>query len=347
MKYYYKILSNGLRLDPPGLIRSTLIVYQIEAGEEHAVELQNLRASSNSTIEQLQAANQVRTEDLKREHSLTLESQLKALEKQINGLNLELKATKDDLSKAKASLDAARSEAESLTKQRDEALTAAATPKASPEHLEEIARLTSELSRSKDDLHAATDMLSLTKASLSEMSRNHGKELEEAAKARAEETTKLRALHDADITTFATQKSELSIKLSDLEGELATLKASMSSDHPKSNGVSAPHPPSPGSTGVTREELQRIHEAHSLKMYDLQAEHDRGIKALQEELKASQAKAAELQEEVSRKAMEIQYLEQDQEENQEQITRYVQFLGIRASLEVRSRSHILTCSLIY
>jgi len=71
-------------------------------------------------------------------------------------------------------------------------------------------------------------------------------------------------------------------------------------------------------------------------MYDLQAEHDRGIKALQEELRVSQAKAAELQEEVSRKAMEIQYLEQDQEENQEQITRYVQFFGIRASSRLPS-----------
>lgn len=328
MRCCCRILSNGLRLDPPGLMRSMLIVYQIEAGEEHAVELQNLRASSNSTIEQLQSANQVRTEDLKREHSMTLESELKVLDKQINSLNLELKATTDDLSKAKASLDAARSEVESLTKQRDEALTAAATPKTSPEHLEAIARLTSELSRSKDDLHAVTDMLNLTKASLSEMSRNHEKELEEAAKSRAEEATKLRTVHDEDIATFAAQKSELSIKLSDLEGELATLKASMSSDRPKSNGVSAPHPPSPDSTGVTREELQHIHEAHNLKMYDLQAEHDRAVKALQEELKASHAKAEELQEEVSRKTMEIQYLEQDQEENQEQITRYVQFFGI-------------------
>ena len=310
-----------------------LIIYQIEAGEEHALELQNLRASSNSTIEQLQAANQATIEDLKTEHTSTLGSELRALEKQINSLNLELKATKDDLSKAKASLEATCSETRSLTKQRDEALAAAATPTTSPEHLEQISRLTNELSHCKDDLYAVTDMLNLTKASLSQMSSNHAKELGEAAKARAEETTKLRAAHDADIETFAAQKSELTIKVSDLEGELATLKASMASDHPRSNGVSVPHPPSPSSTGVTKEELQRMHEAHNLKMYDLQAEHDKAIKALQEELKTSNAKSEELQEEISRKAMEIKYLEQDQEESHEQITRYVRFFGIKYFIE--------------
>ena len=329
MRYYSKMLSSAPRSDPPGSTLSVLTIYQIEAGEEHTLELQNLRASSNSTIEQLQAANQARIEELKAEHTSTLESELKALEKQINNLNLELKATKDDLSKAKASLEAARSEADNLTNQRDEALAAAATPTASPEHLAEIARLTNELSHCKDDLHAATDMLNLTKASLSQMSSNHTKELEEAAKARAEEATKLRATHDTDIAAFAAQKSELTIKVSDLEGELATLKASMTSDHPRSNGVTTPHPPSPGSTGVTREELQHMHEAHNLKLYDLQAAHDRAIKALQEELKASNAKSEELQQDLSRKAMEIQYLEQDQEESQEQVTRYVRFFGIK------------------
>lgn len=72
-----------------------------------------------------------------------------------------------------------------------------------------------------------------------------------------------------------------------------------------------------------------MHEAHNLKLYDLQAAHDRAIKALQEELKASNAKSEELQQDLSRKAMEIQYLEQDQEESQEQVTRYVRFFGIK------------------
>ena len=65
-------------------------------------------------------------------------------------------------------------------------------------------------------------------------------------------------------------------------------------------------------------------------MHDIQAEHDRAIRALREELDISMAKADELQQEVARKAMEIQYLEQDQEESSDQITRYVKVFGIKS-----------------
>ncbi|KIL71797.1 hypothetical protein M378DRAFT_64977, partial [Amanita muscaria Koide BX008] len=306
----------------------------IEAGEQHALELQGLRESSNATIVQLRAANEANIEELKAEYSSTRESEITALEKQINTLSLELKAAKDDLAKAKAALDGARLEVESLSKQRDDALAAAAAvPPVSSEHLEEKTRLINELSQAKHDLNSTTDLLDLTKASLSELSNSHAKELEGAAKARAEEVIKLRAEHDEEITTFANQKMELSMRISDLEGELATVKASIvERAPPRSNGVSVPHPPSPDTAGVTKEELQRMHEAHNLKLHDLQAEHDKAIKALQDEFKAAQQKAEELQQEVARKAMEIHYLEQDHEESQEQITRYVLLLEDRIAL---------------
>ncbi|KAM6498421.1 hypothetical protein JOM56_006369 [Amanita muscaria] len=305
---------------------------KIEAGEQHALELQGLRESSNATIVQLRAANEANIEELKAEYSSTRESEITALEKQINTLSLELKAAKDDLAKAKASLDGARLEVESLSKQREDALAAAAAvPPVSSEHLEEKTRLINELSQAKHDLNSTTDLLDLTKASLSELSNSHAKELEGAAKARAEEVIKLRAEHDEETTTFANQKMELSMRISDLEGELATVKASIvERAPPRSNGVSVPHPPSPDTAGVTKEELQRMHEAHNLKLHDLQAEHDKAIKALQDEFKAAQQKAEELQQEVARKAMEIHYLEQDHEESQEQITRLKEDLEVIA-----------------
>ena len=66
-----------------------------------------------------------------------------------------------------------------------------------------------------------------------------------------------------------------------------------------------------------------MHEAHNAKVHDLQAEHDKAFKALKESLDASLSKSEELQQEISRKAMEIKYLEQEQEESSDQITRYV------------------------
>jgi len=68
-----------------------------------------------------------------------------------------------------------------------------------------------------------------------------------------------------------------------------------------------------------------MHEAHNAKLHDLQAEHDKALKAVKESLDASMSKTDELTQEVARKAMEIQYLEQDQDESQDQITRYVEF----------------------
>ena len=315
---------------------------QIEAGEAHSQDLQTLRAESNATIQQLQTINQSAMEDLKVEHAAAFESQVKALEKQINHQSLELKATQDDLAKAKGALESARAEVKSLTVQCDEARAAvAAMPDPSPDQAEEVERLSKELSNTRDDLAAATDMLNLTKASLTEISNNHTTELEEAAKGRAEEVTNLHTAHDEEVAALATQKSELLVKLSDLEGELATVKASIAAEasSPKSNGNGAVHPPSPG---VTKEELQLMHEAHNLKLHDMQAEHDKAFKALQEDLEASRTKGDELQQEVGRKAMEIQYLEQEQDESQDQITRYVGFF-----LRNRSMGTIITLVVIY
>jgi DNA repair exonuclease SbcCD ATPase subunit len=298
---------------------------QDEASAEHGQELQSLRINSTATMEQIRTANQATLEDLKSEHASTLEAESNRLEKQINALKLDLKATQDDLAKAKAGLETARSEVQDLTAQRDEARAAAASiPQMAPEDAEEMARLSKELSNTKDDLAAVTDMLELTKASLTEMSHNKTNELEEAAKARADEVTKLRSAHEEEVASLVAQKSELMVKLSDLEGDLTTLRATISSEAaaPKGNSNGVAHASSPG---VTKEELQRMYEAHNLKMHDLQAEHDKAVRALKIELEGSERKTAEVQEDLDRRTMEIQYLEQEQEESQEQITRYVGF----------------------
>ena len=75
-----------------------------------------------------------------------------------------------------------------------------------------------------------------------------------------------------------------------------------------------------------------MHEAHNLKLYDLQAEHDRALRAVKDELAAALSQADELNQEVTRKTMEIQYLEQDQDESQDQITRYVRVFGFKSFL---------------
>ena len=280
-------------------------------------------------MEQIQAANQVALEALKADHQSALENERNSLNKQIDKLTLDLKVTQDDFSKTKAALDILNSETNSLSKQLDEARALVdAVPTLSPEHAEEIARLTKELANSKDDFAAVTDVLNLTKSSISEMSDKHARELEEGAKSRADEIIKLNSAHVSEVADLAAQKSEAMMKISDLDGELATVKATLAAQQsavPKNvNGSTQPQEHT-----VTKEELTKMHEAHNLKIYDLQAEHEKALNALREEAEVAKIRVDELEQDIGRKAMEIQYLEQDQDESQEQISRYVRFFGVK------------------
>lgn len=261
---------------------------------------------------------------LKADYEQVLASQVGELEKRLSNQSLELRATQDDLAKAKAALDSTRAETESLKAQLEDARAAFAAASASPDQASEIDRLTKDLASLRDENVMLNDVLAATKDALSEMSSNHTKELEEAARTRVEEVIKLRAAHEEDIGLLASQKSELSLRLSDMEGEIATLRAQAAAA-PKSNGAG------PSSlTMVTREELQKVHEAHNMKMHDLVAEHERTVRGLRDEIEGLHGKLEELHQDVTRKSMEVKYLEQEQEESQDSIIRYVKVFGLQS-----------------
>jgi chromosome segregation ATPase len=220
-----------------------------------------------------------------------------------------------------------------LKAQLDEARRGAqvAASAVSADHDAEIERLTKELSNAREELDGLNEVFRATQESMQEIGNNHQKELEEAAKGRAEEASKLRAAHDMEIQSLLTNKADLVTRLSDLEGELLSLRASTASTgtaaSPKRNGSVAV----PAET-VTKDELLRMHEAHNLKMNDLQAEHDKEVRALQDQLDATRTRAGEVEQDLDRKKMEILYLEQDQEESQDQITKYVKLFGFKSFL---------------
>ncbi|KAG1784095.1 hypothetical protein EV702DRAFT_1057328 [Suillus placidus] len=290
-----------------------------EAADVHGEDLQALRAESQATIEQLRNAHQSTVDGLKADHEDVLASQVNDLEKKLSNQSLELRATQDDLVKAKAALESSRSDTESLKAQLGDARAAFAATSVSADQASEIDRLTKELANFRDENVMLNDILAVTKASLSEMSSNHTTELEEAARGRVEDVMSLRAAHEEEIGRLAAQKSELSLKLSDLEGEIATLQAQVAAAAaaaPKNNGAM-----SPSLTMVTREELQRVHEAHNMKMHDVVADHERIVRDLRNEIDGLQNKLDEIHQDIARKSMEIQYLEQEQEESQDSITR--------------------------
>ncbi|KAI6136494.1 hypothetical protein F5141DRAFT_1075027 [Pisolithus sp. B1] len=291
-----------------------------EAAEFHSQELQALRAESQAAIEQLRTAHQSFVSDLEAEHQTTLDSQSSALEQKLNNQGLELRATQDDLAKAKATLDAARSENDNLKAQIEDARALAIAASSNADQAAELERLSKQLASIREENTMLNDVLAVTKESLSEMSANHSKELEEAAKGRVEEVSRLRTEHEKDISMLAAQKSELSLSLGDLENEIAMLKTRLTAAEaaaaPRSNGAMVP-----STTNVTREELQRAHEAHNLKLHDMQVEHERVVRGVKLELETVQNRLEEVQSDLARRNMEIQYLEQEQEESNDSITR--------------------------
>ena len=303
---------------------------QSEAGGAHSQDLQILREKSEGAIEELRTSHQATVEGLKVDHEAALSSQAQTFQKQLSNQALELKATSEDLAKAKATLNSSLQEVESLKVRLDEAHQAAQVTASTAEadHNAEIVRLNKELSNAQDDLNGLNEVIHITQESMHEMGKNHQMELEETAQRRAEEVSKLRAAHDAEIQSIVADKSKLVTRLSDLEGEVATLRAyatpTEAAASPRRNGS-----PSVPAETVTKEELQQLHEAHNLKINDLQTQHDKAVRILQDQVDAAVAKVNEMEQDLERKKMEIRYLEQDQEESQDQITRYVKLFGFK------------------
>jgi hypothetical protein len=286
--------------------------------------LQALRADSSSSIEQLRQNHQTAVEDLKSQHASALGDLEQSLQKQLSSKTVELRATGDDLAKAKAALAAALQDVEALKAQLGNVQkdAAAASASAPADQSAEVEKLRKNLADLRDDHTGLMEVFNATKESISEMKRTHNEELEAAATSRADEATGLKAAHEAEVQRLVQEKVGLLSQLSDMEGELATARAgtgaeSVASAPRRSNG--AAH----AGAGVSSEDLQKMHEAHTLKMNDLAAAHERTLQAMQDELEAANARAKEFEQDVERHKLEIVYLEQDQDEKDDQITRYV------------------------
>lgn len=285
---------------------------------------------SQETIEELIASHQAQINELRSEGLATLEEQVSALEKTIHSKNIELKATQDDLAKAKAALSATVPEIEALNKQLAEAKVSASSiaSTVSAGHAEEIRKLSKELSIARDDLAALNEVLEVTNSSMSHMSAKHSEELEELASARAGEIVRLRSAHEEEVAKLSSEKALLAARLSDLEGEMVNLKASVASaaelqTSQRRNGTV--HPTAPE---VSKEELQKLHEAHNLKMHDLQADHNKVAAALKNDLELASAEAGELRNSIEGKNMEMDFMQREMDEKDDTITRYVKQLKV-------------------
>lgn len=237
------------------------------------------------------------------------------------------------MAKSKAALTASAQELDSLKSQLEIARSTAEAlaSSAPPDRTKEVNSLRKELGDVKSDLAALREVLAVTNESIEDMSNRHRKDLEEATEVRVTEVTKLISAHESELARLTKAKSDLASKLSDAQGEIATLRAAAAARPATPTTTRISGHGRTGSGVVTKEDIQKMHEAHNLKMNDLQAEYEKKLKELQEELEVSNGKTKELESEVSRKTMEIAYLEQDQEEANDTITKYVKLFGFKGA----------------
>ena len=263
-------------------------------------------------------------EDAQARHAEILEDQVKSLEKHIANLNLELKATRDDLSKAKAGLEAALALETTLRaqiEQKDAEVAGIVIPR---DQSEEVGRLSKELANARDDLLNIQEAFKASKESFQQISGNHQAELEEAARVRAEEVTRIKAEQAEREVKFKEEKGELAGRISELEVEVATLKAAAEAQPAAAPATPRKEKDANGTVpGVTKEELQRMHEAHNLKVYEMEATHEQAMKVMKEQLEAAAAVAEEHKAMAERLQMEVTFAEQSAEDSENDIKQYV------------------------
>ena len=259
-----------------------------------------------------------------------MEEQTGDLSKQISKLTLELKATQDDLTKSKTSLDTSSQELKSLKAQLEVARATAEVlaSSATPDRTKEVNSLKKDLADARSDLTAVQEVLAATNESIADMSNRHTKDLEDATKARATEVAKLKSAHESQLSRISKEKSDLASRLSDAQSEISTFKATIAARPSTPTATRTRGHGRTGSGTVAKEEIQKMHEAHNLKMNDLHADYERQLKELREELEVANGRTKELESEVSKKAMEISYWEHDEEEAQDTIARYVKLFGL-------------------
>jgi conserved oligomeric Golgi complex subunit 6 len=234
------------------------------------------------------------------------------------------------LVKSKAALDTSTRELKSLEAQAEVARAKAEVLASSvtPDRTEEVNALKKNLADVKSDLTAIQEVLAATNESIADMSHRHTRDLEEATKARATEMVKLKSAHESELARYARERSDLVSKLSDAQSEIATLRATIVARPGTPNATRTRGHGRNASGTVPKEEIQKMHEAHNLKMNDLQADYEKKLREIREELETVNGRTKELESEVSQKAMEISYWEQEQEETNDTITRYVTLFGL-------------------
>jgi len=276
-------------------------------------------------MEQVKAAHDASLQQLQSSHTEALETSRKSFEKQIASLNLELKATQEDLAKSKSNLAVAQSQVEvhmiEIQRLTQEVESARAATSSNNEQDIQIEGLKRQLSTLADDLEATRATSQAQKESFEEMAASHQRDLEEAAKSRVEAVQALRAELEEAKRSWAAERGKL---IQDLEDERVAKERARAEAQAAQTALQTP-PMSPKANGgqpsqmVPREELLKVHEAHSAKLAEIEASSAKAMERLKQEVEELREESAELKGQLSSKTLELKFLGEEKAELEEEL----------------------------
>ncbi|KAG8906038.1 hypothetical protein FRC01_008155 [Tulasnella sp. 417] len=292
---------------------------------EHSTELATLREGSQAVADQLRSAHKVEIESINAAHQEALDSQVKALEKQISNLKLELGATQDGLSKSKAAVATNTSEIDALKAQVEQAKKDGqaekdAAIKERESAMEDLAKQLANTQKEMSDLDTAFKSTQTGYAEeIAQMKQNHDRELEEASVRKVQALDDAQRQHDEALATLKVEIAELKSELDD-EREAKSRAVAEANTLRTKSPPATPQPKAQPNGAGSPEKIAQLHQAHEAKLAEMESDFRKQIKLLTEE-KAELAKAnTGLEAQVAREKMEKEMFEEQANDAEAEIT---------------------------
>ncbi|KAF8337417.1 uncharacterized protein EI90DRAFT_3118868 [Cantharellus anzutake] len=297
-----------------------------EAAAAHAQELAAFRAQSQATHEQLQATHQNNIAELSASHKEILEEQTGALNKHIKELSVNLAATTDDLAKSKTHLASSEEDKAVLKEQVNEARNAVTTASASADAAaqEKLAQARREVESAIDDMNTYKKLLEDTQLSFASdtdaHTAAHARELEDIVSKHTQDITTLKDQHEQELAHHNAEKAELRHVLEDERDAKEKALAQIATFQQVRSPPSSPRH-TPSKAGVSKEEIEKLHQAHNVTLMTLEAEHNKEMQALKDQVARLEELVNEVQGEKEHKELELVFATQEKGELEDDLKR--------------------------
>lgn len=187
-----------------------------------------------------------------------------------------------------------------------------------------------ELANTKEDLETFKRILAESQESFTADTEAtkaaHKREVGDLAGSHVEAVKQLKGSHEDVLGKLNAEKATLQGRLEDERdakekalGQVGSLQATIAS-------TPAPAPiTSPRTSGVspslTKEEVEKLHQAHNARIIELEAEHAKALEAIQEQLVEKEAALADAEKDAETKILEMEFMASEKEELDSELER--------------------------